>query len=847
MKMKGLKRLASLALSAAMAVGMVLPAHAMRVQHNITAMGPNGNINVSEGGKVNWTPWPGHDGTITVEQPGAVGATYTVYQLFAANIDDSTGQKTVSYTINDNSPWYEFVTEGEGKNYVTIGGIVRQEYVKNEDGTDKTETVDNEDGTTSEVKVVDYTTYSVTWKDGVNEDSATAQTFAQTALKYIEGVLSGNSDMADESTGGDTDTETKNLYMVFGSKSAEADPLTGRPQAVQFTGVPLGYYLVDSSMGSLCSLNTTQYNASIEDKNVAPTVEKQVWEDRYSQTPTTFTGDNVGWGKTNDADMFETVWFRSIISTGAGTENLVLYDAMYPGLTLNEGSFKVYLNGNEIVNDKDAEGNPTGSHWTVDVNPNWGVVADSTIRDTDMADEMVDYDKNNGSNQGNQGVLLQSDEIEIPDEGNEIEPYAMISSGNMTTTDKNLEKLSSGYKINHAAGTKPGANLAASAGCTFTVNFTDKVLGELKANDKLIVVYTAFLNKDAAISPIGNDNIAIVGYGVGTGVGNVLQQAGQSMLAQANQTNQSVLSQLQNGGDIDVGAATEEEQNWTAPQSDKLSSGFKDDAAGLAISVRTKGNAFFSNPSVTTTYTYQMDLVKIDGGNNVLSGATFALFKEGSTTPVPMVAYTKPNVEWSGWNPQGVLGSSNQVPQNVLQLLGSEGEELDPSAEVGLKDLILALRPATDAEIKAWQDGTSTLEIIQEFPAGIVAIVGLDHGEYHLVETNAPDGFNALKDPVDFQVVSTLKSGSDRELFGTATLTIGEKAGIPMTATIYKNEKATNGYACFASEGGMVIVNNMGGELPSTGGMGTTIFYTVGALLVLSAGILLVVKKRMSA
>ena len=43
------------------------------------------------------------------------------------------------------------------------------------------------------------------------------------------------------------------------------------------------------------------------------------------------------------------------------------------------------------------------------------------------------------------------------------------------------------------------------------------------------------------------------------------------------------------------------------------------------------------------------------------------------------------------------------------------------------------------------------------------------------------------------------------------------------------------------------IVNHSGTELPSTGGMGTTILYVIGAILVIGAGILLVTKKRMNA
>ena len=46
--------------------------------------------------------------------------------------------------------------------------------------------------------------------------------------------------------------------------------------------------------------------------------------------------------------------------------------------------------------------------------------------------------------------------------------------------------------------------------------------------------------------------------------------------------------------------------------------------------------------------------------------------------------------------------------------------------------------------------------------------------------------------------------------------------------------------------GGVEVVNQRGAELPSTGGIGTTIFYVIGAIRVIGAGILLVTRRRMS-
>ena len=86
---------------------------------------------------------------------------------------------------------------------------------------------------------------------------------------------------------------------------------------------------------------------------------------------------------------------------------------------------------------------------------------------------------------------------------------------------------------------------------------------------------------------------------------------------------------------------------------------------------------------------------------------------------------------------------------------------------------------------------------------------GLANGTYYLVETTTPAGYNPLTGPEEVKV-----EGNETE---TQKLTVTKK-----------------------------IENKTGAVLPSTGGMGTTVFYVLGAVLVLGAGVLLVTKKRMS-
>lgn len=107
---------------------------------------------------------------------------------------------------------------------------------------------------------------------------------------------------------------------------------------------------------------------------------------------------------------------------------------------------------------------------------------------------------------------------------------------------------------------------------------------------------------------------------------------------------------------------------------------------------------------------------------------------------------------------------------------------------------------------------------------GKIEIVGLDEGTYYLEETEAPAGYNKLAAPVKVVITKEINNETNE---GTATITYSYDGGAASTGTVK-------------------VLNNKGQELPSTGGIGTTIFYIVGAVLVAAAGILLITKKRMS-
>ena len=116
---------------------------------------------------------------------------------------------------------------------------------------------------------------------------------------------------------------------------------------------------------------------------------------------------------------------------------------------------------------------------------------------------------------------------------------------------------------------------------------------------------------------------------------------------------------------------------------------------------------------------------------------------------------------------------------------------------------------------------------------------GLDKGTYYLVETAAPQGYNPLTAPIP--VVISVNETTNQV---TYTTTFDGEAATMTNGTVSLSA-ATHTAAQPVATG--KIENSTGTELPSTGGIGTTIFYVAGSILVLAAVILLVTKRRMNA
>lgn len=114
------------------------------------------------------------------------------------------------------------------------------------------------------------------------------------------------------------------------AKETNIDPVatkTADGTTVKFEKLNLGYYLVDTTLGTLCSLDTAVSDVEMFEKNEQPPVKKEVKEDS--------TGN---WGDENTAEIGQTVEFRSTIGAKPGAQGYVLHDVMSAGLTLDPNS-----------------------------------------------------------------------------------------------------------------------------------------------------------------------------------------------------------------------------------------------------------------------------------------------------------------------------------------------------------------------------------------------------------------------------------------------------------------------------------------------------------------------------
>lgn len=174
-----------------------------------------------------------------------------------------------------------------------------------------------------------------TWKDFFATEYC-QKYFAVNDADYVS-LVEGNTLAADIAAFAQEALKWAKDHNITPEKSTknEGDYTTGTTNDVdyiKFSNLPLGYYLIDSDVGALCGLTTTDKDASVLAKNNPPTQEKQVQEDSTGY-----------WGDENTADIGQTVNFRATIQVHTGAQNYIFHDYMEEGLTFDASSVKVEL------------------------------------------------------------------------------------------------------------------------------------------------------------------------------------------------------------------------------------------------------------------------------------------------------------------------------------------------------------------------------------------------------------------------------------------------------------------------------------------------------------------------
>lgn len=314
--MKRIKKLAALMLSALLVVCLAAPAFASE----------NEVVKASEG---RFTEVRG-----AIKLEGIDGdQTYRIYKLLdlVSYADDNTAtdkheSDRYAYAIAENSLWLPFIRDHaeifevdpvaiayEGKD-VRYFSVHPTELFENSFSDDP---YLNKDETTRS----EFTSASM------------AQKFAQEAIEFAGKDKLGN------------------LHIA-----PTAEVVHPGVDTYTFHDIDLGYYVVSSTVGTLCCLDTTNRQIVITDKNEVPEVTKRTQENSMQVAEDGEAGDAVtAYLKQNDANIGDTVYYRTRIDVRKGAEDYILYDAMDEGLTFDKDSIEIYLlrkDANEAIRDE---------------------------------------------------------------------------------------------------------------------------------------------------------------------------------------------------------------------------------------------------------------------------------------------------------------------------------------------------------------------------------------------------------------------------------------------------------------------------------------------------------------
>ncbi len=264
------------------------------------------------------------------------------------------------------------------------------------------------------------------------------------------------------------------------------------------------------------------------------------------------------------------------------------------------------------------------------------------------------------------------------------------------------------------------------------------------------------------------------------------------------------------------------------------------------------------------TLTYGTDETKLKTGDFIIVKYEAVLNQkavvglDGNENTVYLTYSSNPN--------QVENGDTNQTPEDKVIVFTYELDinKIDGETKKSLEGVQFKLYrmngttkewvklEAGSNKVTGWDSNEDNGSKVKTGSDGLARIIGLDDGTYFLSETDPIEGYNKI---ADIELTITAKTINDQKWSGTSA---PSKAFEQKTDEDTKEEKIADDVLTIKvgsvtkngtiSDGivKMDVENNKGAILPSTGGIGTTIFYVIGGILVLGAGVTLVTRRRMS-
>ncbi len=360
-------------------------------------------------------------GSITID--GYVGEEYTIYQILHLTYSDSE-PTSYSYVVPDE--WYDFLSGYP--DYFTLISVE------------------------STITYIDPSSPIFTEGAG-GLDMAE---FAKAAVAYA----------VEKEIEGQTATAEKTDDSVY---DPDTNTTTG---TATFTGLALGYYVVSSSIGTVCSLDSTTPDVTINDKNEVPVVHKYLVDTDYDEHWDA-TGDEEG-HKKDEGDNKDTMEYKLVVDNVGNIKNLVIHDYLDPDqLDANTLKIKsiVLYNSTDATDGTDITESCMITPSTCNNGENCGMIGCSF--EIDIPDSILD-----GDGVGRDAYIVVLYDISLNesvdkfvDDVDEIDNYVNITFGARAVgVPEEVQTYSYGFKI--FKYTEEGEDKTPLAGAEFIISKT---------------------------------------------------------------------------------------------------------------------------------------------------------------------------------------------------------------------------------------------------------------------------------------------------------------------------------------------------------------------------------------